>query len=232
MRYIPRFAGSLWVGLIPLISIIGVDNVSAATFSTYTTGSEWSQAARAQRPPKYSAVETFDDLVVDGEVRRGGSVVNDLDPFYFVRSRAGSIQGAPGDGIWSDFLTRSGNTTRWSFSTPVYAWGGVWDLAGPGGPGSGISLELTLVTGGSELLSDEQHIPGDYSGFFGLVSDRNFDTVLVTTRREGAPGINESYTFDNMVSRVGVVPLPASLLLLLSGFGGLFTVGRIRNRAA
>lgn len=84
------------------------------------------------------------------------------------------------------------NVTTWSFATPIYAFGGNWDLGIPGGPGTGIKV---LINGSWVEIGD---IPNGYTGqFWGFVSTEPFTMVRL---EETNPSIGiETYDFDNLV---------------------------------
>jgi parallel beta-helix repeat protein len=98
--------------------------------------------------------------------------------------------------VWLDIIGDEGGPngptkTTWQFTPPIYAYGGNWNLAGPGGPGSAIEVYVNQTLVGI--------IPNTYSGqFWGFVSTELFSNVLL---QEGAApsGWRESYEMDNMV---------------------------------
>jgi hypothetical protein len=123
---------------------------------------------------------------------------------------------------WWDRVIPGQSTTTWSFPGQLNAWAAdFWDLAGPGGPGTGIQVYLDGVAVPSE-------IPNTTAGtFWGVTSDVPFSSVLV------AAGTNpygwcETYTMDNM-SFSPVVPAPGAILLAGLGTG---LVGWLRRRRA
>ena len=98
---------------------------------------------------------------------------------------------------WDRLIEPAGTTTTtWIFADPIYAFGGNWDLAGPGGPGSSIAVLIN----GSWVSVDT--IPNTYTGeFWGFVSDEEFTQVLLQSG--GDPyGWAETYELDNMVYAV------------------------------
>ena len=113
-------------------------------------------------------------------------------------------------GVWYDRLINTGETdidepyqvgpttTTWTFDYPIYAFGGTWDPATPGGPGASINIYVE----GSWLLVGT--IPNDYEDvFWGFVSDVPFTQVRLKSAE-----INplsywcETYELDNMVYSV------------------------------
>ncbi|MEQ9486286.1 PEP-CTERM sorting domain-containing protein [Coleofasciculus sp. F4-SAH-05] len=142
-----------------------------------------------------------------------------LNPGVSVISTVGKIQG----GVWSDLINDSPlQTTTWKFEQPeiwdgINAWGGIWDLAGPGGRGSNIAATVTLLMDGQQLIDKE--IPNTLQGdFWGFVSDTPFDQVILTEGNLGG-GHQETYTFDDMVY-AQPAPEPSSIL-------GIFVLGTL-----
>jgi hypothetical protein len=171
-------------------------------------------------------VEDFDDGLVNAPI----SVV----------STNGVVSGTH----WSDVIDAPGLTT-WSFVSPIFGFGGDWDLAGPAGPGTGIQVTLNLFGGGTEVFE----IPNSTAGtFWGAISTLPFVSAVLT---EGSDpfGARETYTLDgltigsDLTDRVttsdglkdGVtpVPIPAALPLFTGGLLGLGFLGwRRRTRTA
>jgi len=129
--------------------------------------------------------EDFNDATLNPEI----SVVSDLgyiDTTY---------------GWWWDQLNYSGGPTTfttWSFATPIYAYGGTWNLGeigdppDVGGPGSNIEV---LINGSWESVGV---IDGDYIDvFWGFVSDVPFTQVRL--QAYNAEGWTERYVLDDMV---------------------------------
>ena len=116
-------------------------------------------------------------------------------------------------------------STVFSFAAPILAFGGSFDLAGPGGQGTGIIVTLDLVGGGQTVLT--QQIPSYFSdNFWGFVSTEAFSAVRFSTGTQ-AVGF-ETYRLDNLRYAAAPVPTPAALGL----FGmGLIGLGMIRRKA-
>jgi hypothetical protein len=171
-----------------------------AAVTVYTDRSAWESAVGAYDE------EFFDDAIFDPDV----SVVSDV----------GLVQAGSGvlgpDGVWWDRVVPQGATTTWSFATPLVGFGAYWDLAGPGGPGSNLTLTLDGELVGTEIVNSTQ------GGFFGVTSTTPFNAVLVAS---GTSIGVETYEMDNMVT--STIPAPGAILL---GSIGLGVVNWLRRR--
>lgn len=185
--------------LLALVCVFGLSLQANAATTIYTDKASWEAA--------FFSVTTED--FTDSALNAGVSVVSD----------AGSVTG----GIWSDRLVPSGDSTTFSFASAIFGFGGDWDLAGPAGQGTGITLTLTLLAGGTEVLTTE--IPRSTAGtFWGFVSDVAFTDVLLTAGTQS--GVAETFHLDNMVYSASPVPVPAAVWLFGSGLLGLLGVRR------
>jgi len=176
---------------------------SAATFTTYTDRAAYESALTGP-------ISTYDfdtgapasGVTVTGDdVNFSGGVLNDV-----------VNQGASAD-------------TLFSFDAPILGFGGDWDLAGPGGVGTGIAI--TTMGGGSFVVTEE--IPSTLvNDFWGFISDMEFSSLSFVEGTQ-ANGV-ETYTLDNLTTGgVAPVPLPAGLPLLLAGLGGLAALRRKKS---
>lgn len=128
---------------------------------------------------------------------------------------------------FQDRLTLTGETI-FNFTSGKSAFGGIFDLAGPGGQGTGILVTLGLLGGGTETVSAE--IPRSLSGgFWGFTSTNPFTSVNFS--RGSQVGFVETYRLDNL--QVGsAVPEPGTWALLLLGFFGIGGAMRAAKRRA
>lgn len=180
-------------------------SASAATVTVYTDRTAFESALSGG-----FAVETFD--ATPAGVTITGSDVN---------ISAGRL---------NDQINDNANvSTTFDFTAATNGFGGDWDLAGPGGMGTGIALSLSLVGGGVMTVASE--LPSSLSNaFWGIVSDVAFTSVSM---REGTQvnGV-ETYTMDNLTTgSVAPVPLPATLPLLLAALGGVAVMRRRQAKA-
>ncbi len=129
-------------------------------------------------------------------------------------------------GVLNDRIDQGSNPdTLFSFDGPILGFGGDWDLAGPGGQGTGISI--TTMNGGSFVVTEE--VPRTLENdFWGFISDMEFSSLSFFEGSQ-ASGV-ETYTLDNLTTGgVSPVPLPAGLPLLLVGLGGLAALRRKKS---
>lgn len=184
-----------------MMCLSGPSLVQALPIEVYTDRTSWENSA-----PGTVVEESFDDAMLNTEI----TVVSDH----------GSVD--TGGGRWWDRVSTSRNwTTTFNFSHNIFAFGGEWDLAGPGGPGQGLLITLPFSTAPTVLSVDRSN-SGD---FWGFVSDTGFNSVMIQGWTQS--GWAETYEMDNLVYSAptgsgNVVPEPQTILLLGSGLGGLF----------
>ncbi|AXI48706.1 hypothetical protein C1J03_02275 [Sulfitobacter sp. SK012] len=179
---------------------------SAATFQIYTDRTAYEAAL-------LGPIAIYD---FTGGAPASGVTITGSDVSYTPGGRLRDIinQGAAAD-------------TLFAFDAPVLAFGGDWNLEGPGGPGTGI--EIQTMNGATYTVSSE--VPNTLrNDFWGFISDMEFSSLSFV---EGSQAIGvETYTLDNLTTGgVAPVPLPAGLPLLLAGLGGLATLRRKRKAA-
>jgi hypothetical protein len=157
-----------------------------------------------------AGVNVYTDFAAWQAALPGGHVVEDfsdatLNAGISVSSGNGSVVG----GKWSDQVVPGGSTTTWTFDEARTAWGAeFWDLAGPGGQGTGIQVWLDGVAAPSEISRSTSNT------FWGVTSTEPFLQVLVGAGTQ-VLGV-ETYTMDNMVYSQPV-PVPGAVWLATLG---------------
>lgn len=176
-------------------------DANAASVSVYTDRAAWE-----------AAVTSFSEERFEDDVLNAGITFTTVD---------GAVDGVLQ--LWDDRVTEL-NATTWFFGSSIRAFGGNWDLAGPGGTGLGLQLAFGGENAPEEL---SENLAG---GFWGVVTDFDFNEVLVRVGTQG--GSAESYTLDNLVygnAQQGggngeIVPLPSAAA------GGLALLGALAIR--
>jgi hypothetical protein len=190
-----------WTATAALLALAPAASAQAATITIYNNQAAWAAAVGA------ITTEDFADAVlVPGLSITGGSV---------------SISG----GVMNDQINDDAATsTTFGFAPPILGFGGLFNLAGPGGQGSGIRVNVNFFGGGSQLVGD---IPASTAGtFWGFTSDTAVSSVLFS---ETNPGVGvESYNLDNLQFSAAAAPEPATLALL--GLGAAVLSARRRTK--
>jgi hypothetical protein len=192
-------------------TILSVCAAALATISTQASAATmiYSDAAAFNLAAGATVTEDFSD----------GTLV----PGLSITSSGGQITG----GMFFDSVS-PGDTTLFSFSSGQSAFGGIFNLADPGGPGLGLSLTLGLLGGGTETLSQE--ILRTCQGcFFGFTSTNPF--VSVTFNPGTQAGALETFALDDLQiapAQTAAVPEPTTWALMLLGFG--LVGGAMRTR--
>jgi hypothetical protein len=195
----------------PLALAAGLSSnaASAATISYFNSDLDFVNSLY-----NVTATENFNDGVINAPI----SVTSDEDSI---------VTGTPATNkLFADRINNDLPPTVWTFASAINGFGGLFDLAGPGGEGTGIAVTLGLVGGGTQSLAV---IPNTLNGsFWGFISSVAFTTVTFT---EGnLPGNFETYTLDNLtVGELAPVPVPASFGLLALGLGGIAALKRRRR---
>ena len=118
-----------------------------------------------------------------------------LNPGVSVVSGNGYVETSTG--VWWDRLVCPDDgltTTTWHFTTPLEGFGGNWNTGDPGGPGSGIAVDID----GSWVSVGE--IPATYTGqFWGFTSTTPFSSVRLSPGSACNGMWCETYELDNMV---------------------------------
>ncbi len=158
-----------------------------------------------------SGVQILTDSFANGEISIPGvSVSSDID-FDGVNKSAGN--GHFVFGGYEDF-TEKYSVAVWTFSQPVYAFGGMWNL-------SSINAGLQISSGGGlyfmpdgimPVTNTGQAWPGaQWSGFWGFISAVPVESVEISFGDDGVPGnFGQSYRFSDM-EVASDVPEPANL---------------------
>jgi hypothetical protein len=220
----------LFAALFILPAFCLADPVIAPSASGYYSQGAFEQAI-AEYAPAGSSL-TLDGFA-GGQIQESGvSVSSDInyDGYHVGAGNGHFVPGAYQD------VTQKYSTTVWTFSQPVYAFGGAWNL-GPVNAGLQVEANGTVYfmpDGAVQPLSSYRtgsapEWPSQtWSGFWGFVSSVPIDTISISFGDEGFAGsYAQNYSFSNMET-VSAAPEPSALVLIVSGL--LITVGLLRRK--
>jgi hypothetical protein len=121
-----------------------------------------------------------------------------------------------------------------TFNTPMNGFGGLFDLANPGNPGTGLAIYTGSDPTTGTLVGS---IPNTYAGdFWGVFFASPVTSVVIadlndTTPVNGNTPYQETYQIADMAICSTVIPIPPSAILLGSGLLGLVGFRLRKNRA-
>lgn len=181
-----------------------------AAITTYTTEDSWLTAVGGT-----SFLEDFNDATLHPSIISitGGS--ENTFPFAGTSAFVGQ-QVFRGQTTEFDAIT-------FSFSTALFGLGGFWDLAGPGGPGA--NLTLNLIGGGVEVFTDyfANSLAGTFQGF---TTTSAFSSMVLSNGT--VSGAIETFELENM--RVAAIPEPEIYAMLAAGLGMMGFIARRRKQ--
>jgi hypothetical protein len=157
------------------LALMFATTTSQAAFTFYTDPALWATAATSSG--KVLITEDFTDSTLNCSLG--------------ARSDNGTVTG----GRWVDIVDNDPlSTTDFFWNVPVFAVGGDWDLANPGGPGTGIALTAVIHSGTSQYIYE---IPPTTTGFLGFTGDLPIDKLEIRAGSNPS-GIQETYYLDNL----------------------------------
>ena len=167
----------------------------AATASALTTTIYYNQTAWVNAVSGPFLTEEFADDTLNPGVS-------------YTSSESGGIN--PSFEYYHDVLTSESQNepmTTWSFTPQITAYGGNWDLGGPGGGGNSLRVYV------NDLSHYVGYISNSYQGgFWGFTADNLFTSVIL---KGGGGDHQQNYSLDNMV--YAPVPVPGTFWLLGGG---------------
>ena len=194
---------ALIIAVVGMVGLLAAP-VANALVTTYTTEASWLTAVGSG-----SVLENFNDPVFAGPLTSitGGSFQSGTNAFSGQQVYGGVIG--------------TGSTMTFNFSTAISALGGFWDLAGPGGPGSNITLNL--IGGGTEVFSNyfSRTLAGSFQGF---TASSAFNSMTLS---EGTGCCQETFQLENL--RISPVPEPETYAMFMVGLGLIGFMARRRK---
>jgi hypothetical protein len=138
------------------------------------------------------------------------------------------------DGVYENSVKASGSPLNpldaaakyqiFNYSPSMYGFGAWFDLAGPGGEGSGIDVYIN--DNNQFVMSIPNTAEGQFYGFF---SDTPFTGVRLQDAMVDEPNLYVQETYALIDLAVCPIPIPPSALLLGSGLLGLVFLRRRRK---
>lgn len=201
------------------VFVLASSTANALTITSFLDRNSW--AAAVNTSPLYSMpyeVEKFGSgTLLNSNLSITGPTVQigvPADPFF-----------TPSDGyVMEAIVDDPSDQVTISFGgREMFAFGANWNLRGPGGPGSNITLNL--ISGGTYTFVD--YVPNtEGSGFHGFVSDTAFTSVVLS---EGTGCCQETFQMDNL-KYAQAVPEPETYAMLIAGLGLMGFVARRRKQ--
>jgi hypothetical protein len=194
-----------------LLGILGLCAPAGASIVTYTDRAAFEAALANSRSPAHTEIVT-DDFTG-----------NTVDPFFTL---AGS-----GYSVTNEQFVGTAETYQWprlAFLSPVTGFGGDWTVqpASNGNP-----LNISLVSSGGTSTSTLMSLSNGYSGFFGFIIVGIIEGYLdASTISQVWLTTSPSFTLDNII--VGAIPIPGSLILMLTGLAALSATALVGAKRA
>jgi hypothetical protein len=207
------------------VALLSCSSIAYSSVMTFHDAGSWMIAAE-HSPNVAITEESFAD-----------NSINVPELSVTTRSGMGPVS-FPGNGSiqnqqWVDCVGKNacnGNlydTTTFSSTKPLYAFGGTWslDVASPGG------LEI-YIEGNPQAISPNQYASGRYldgaaySGFFGFVSDTPFDSARLASSYG-----SQSFSLSDLLLAIDPPPVTTPEPSYLVPAGGLALIGwRMRRK--
>ena len=215
-RFTRRTASALALAVCPTI-------VAAAPFDIYTDRTAWETAIAG-----YTLFEdSFDDDIASAQSITFASGVTSTGSSAPASAAVNNVSG----GTYNTNNDPDGSggfqATTWQFPTAISAFG--MDFID-----SASNFGITVTgdfDGTGDLSFDTETVLGGFGdGFIGIVGDGLFD-LIVFTPTPNQLSRNEGYSIDNLAfaSAPAVIPVPASIWLVLAGLGALVATRRFRD---